>query len=219
MENWFPCLSVAWPTADINLQHSANHSWRFWEHMIQKVHDDSSEWYDLGRTFSHVEGISVVAVQLALLQGQWCFSRFKQLKRMLRIIPSFSFSRILANAELSCFFLEYSMNCRNLNPKRARHVSNMFAKLRNCICIWYDTWYESSPPAWGQRCLDSDLDHLMMKFKRPWYGNLAVLSGSATPGICEDSLNGKTSKQTPENQHFPWIGRYLEQDLSKPGVS
>ena len=32
--------------------------------MIQKVHDDSSEWYNLGRTFSHVEGISVVAVQL-----------------------------------------------------------------------------------------------------------------------------------------------------------
>lgn len=27
--------------------------------------------------------------------------------------------------------------------------------------------------------------------------------GCATPGICEDSLNGKTSKQTPENQHFP----------------
>lgn len=28
-----------WPSADIKLQHSANHSWRFWEHMIQKVHE------------------------------------------------------------------------------------------------------------------------------------------------------------------------------------
>lgn len=50
---------------------------------------------------------------------------------------------------------------------------------------YYDTIHDIFiiPPSVsirGQRCLDSDLDHLMMKFKRPWYGNLAF------PDLLED---------------------------------